>query len=72
MPFNFQDVTVTLIALAAAGVMVRRLLGFAGTTRSGPAVGCESCPSSKGACQPAAARASEPQPVVLLRRPIAD
>jgi len=45
-----QDIVVTLVALAAAGILFRRLVGFARPAADGAAPACGNCPSAAGAC----------------------
>ena len=64
-----QDVTVALVAVAAASIVFRRLAGFARPAGAGP--GCANCPSGGGSCQ--TAPAAEPpaargeHPLVFVR-----
>jgi hypothetical protein len=69
MPILLQDVIVTLVALGAVGVLIRRLVDVARPKPSAPA--CGSCATSK-TCAPAAASAAaapEPaaKPLVFVR-----
>lgn len=48
-----QHLTVTLVALAALVVIVRRVFGFLRPPAKGAA--CASCPSSKNTCAPSSA-----------------
>jgi hypothetical protein len=43
-----QHAVVTLVALAASGLVFRRVFGFVGRRAGGS--GCAACPSAKGAC----------------------
>ena len=59
-----QDVVVTLVALAAVGILFRRLIGFARPGPDGAAPACANCPSAAGACHsPASAPMSTSTPV---------
>jgi hypothetical protein len=68
-----QHALVTLVAMAAAAILLRRLVGIA---RPAPdaAPGCANCPSGGGSCQtaptaePSAARAEHPLVVVRPSR----
>jgi hypothetical protein len=70
MPFElFQDAVVTLAALSAAAVVVRRVLGL---VRPAAKPGCTGCPSAPGACGTApprdgAAAVENGHPLVLIR-----
>ena len=64
-----QDAIVTLVAVGAAGVLVRRLVAFAKPRRSGE-IACSSCPSSTSSStrRPSTpAHAPETHPVVFVR-----
>ncbi len=70
MPMDLlQDAIVTLVAVAAAVVLFRRLAGFARPADAAP--GCASCPSGGGSCQaapPAEAPAADTEhPLVFVR-----
>ena len=68
-----QDIVVTLVALAAGGILFRRLIGFARPAPDGSAPACANCPSAAGACHtPAAAppSASTPVPSQGVERPV--
>jgi hypothetical protein len=58
----FQDVAVTTVALGAAFVLCRRVVGVLGPMKADP--GCPSCPSAK-VC-PKGVPASDDTPVPLL------
>ena len=62
-----QHIVVTLFALGAGVVIVRRVLGVVGDSKKS---GCESCASNQGACAPTASDAAPTHHVaVLIRRP---
>ena len=66
-----QDVVVTLVALAAVGILFRRLIGFARPGADGAAPACANCPSAAGACHaPAITSASTPGPSPGIERPL--
>ena len=66
-----QDVVVTLVALAAVGILFRRLIGFARPGADGAAPACANCPSAAGACHaPAPSSASTPGPSPGVERPL--
>jgi hypothetical protein len=63
-----QHAVVTLVALAASAVLVRRVFGFV-EPRAGR-TGCAGCPSAQGACGPttqATSGATVHHPAVLIR-----
>lgn len=70
---DMQHVIVALAALAAAGILLRRLVGVA-RPAPGAAPGCANCPSNAPACH-AAAPAAAPtadrteHPLVFVRPP---
>jgi len=67
-PEFLQNAVVTLVALGAGGVVVRRVLGV-GAPRSRPP-GCAKCASGHDACgstAPAATGGIVEHPVVLIR-----
>lgn len=51
-----QHAVVTLVAVAAAWIVLQRVFGVFGPARAAGGPGCASCPSSRGACGPAAAK----------------
>ncbi len=66
-----QHAIVTLVAMAAVAVLLRRLVGVA-RPGAGAAPACANCPSSAGSCQvgePPAATTAAPatHPLVLVR-----
>ncbi len=66
-----QHVIVTLVAMAAAGLVVRRLVGVA-RPAPGAAPACANCPSNAGSCHvapplDAATAAPTTHPLVLVR-----
>ena len=68
-----QDVVVTLVALAAVGILFRRLIGFARPASDGAAPACANCPSAARACHtPASAPLSPatPAPPSGVERPL--
>ncbi len=68
-----QDVVVALVALAAAGILFRRLIGFARPAADGAAPACANCPSAAGSCHTpsvAALSASTPEPSLGVERPL--
>lgn len=67
MPFAVQDAVVALVALVAAVVAARRVIGFASAERSPKCASCES-----GGCAPApsaraGAEAASEHPLVFIR-----
>ena len=65
IPLEFlQDGIVTLVAVAAAAVILQRVLGF---VRPSTARGCAKCPSAAGACATEAPRESVALPLHLYR-----
>lgn len=63
-----QHAVVTLVALAAAAVVLRRLFGFLSPRAEEPR--CAGCPSTQGACAPTAPQpgGGVVHPAVLVRR----
>jgi len=72
VPMNLlQDVVVTLVALAAMGILFRRLIGFARPAADGAAPACGNCPSAAGTCHtPAPLSASTPEASPGGERPL--
>ena len=72
MSFAIQDIIVTLLALASAVIIVRRLVGTFSPSKPSPA--CSNCASGAAACAKAAhdvaaAPADDrPVPLILHRR----
>lgn len=63
-----QHAVVTLVALAASAVLVRRVFGFVEPRAS--RIGCAGCPSAQGACRAttqATSGATVHHPAVLIR-----
>ena len=68
-----QDVVVTVVALAAVGILCRRLFGFARPAADGAAPACANCPSTAGACHTPAVSplsASTPEPSQGVEHPL--
>ena len=68
-----QHAIVAVAAMAAVGILLRRLVGAA-RPAPGAAPGCANCPSSVGTCQVAAPPAATPaaraeHPLVFVRPP---
>jgi hypothetical protein len=70
VPFDWQFVVVTLVALAAAGVIVWRFVPAPRSSRSGRKVdsACAHCASRGDTARPPHAARTETTPVVLLRQ----
>lgn len=62
-----QDIIVTLLALVAAGVIFRRVVGFVGVRAEKPK--CASCGSTTSTCTPASPsnQTSGTHPLALIR-----
>ena len=70
-----QDVVVTVVALAAVGILFRRLFGFARPAADGAAPACANCPSAAGACHtptpnPVSASTPGPSPSQGVEHPL--
>ena len=68
MSLGMQDLIVTVMALAAAAIILRRMVGAFRPGKTNPA--CDSCASGAAACAKAAPEqpADKPIPLVLHRR----
>ncbi len=64
----FQHAVVTVVALAAGALVLRRVFGFLSPRAEAPR--CAGCPSTQSACAPAASQAGTgaSHPAVLVRR----
>jgi hypothetical protein len=64
--FFFQDIVVTITALAAASVVAWRVFSVVQPSK---APSCANCPSAAAhGRKPAVARSNAPQPIALIRR----
>ena len=63
MPLGFQNVIVTVAALAAAGVFARRFFGWGRPRKAA----CPSCESGTP-CEPAPTKEPEVRPVTFVRK----